>query len=51
MGTSTNEHTGSRMASKPSTDKYRDNWDSIFNKKKKEEAKPEALDQPVESEN
>lgn len=50
MGTSTNEHTGSRMASKPSTDKYRDNWDSIFGKKQ-EEVKPEALDQPIESEN
>jgi hypothetical protein len=37
VGTSTNEHTGSRMASKPSTDKYRDNWDSIFGKKQEED--------------
>lgn len=41
MGTSTNEHTGSRMASKPSTDKYRDNWDSIFGKKQEEDVREE----------
>lgn len=49
MGTSTNEHTGSRMASKPSTDKYRDNWDNIFGKKQ-EDDKPDSLDQPNKSE-
>lgn len=50
MGTAINESTGARMATKPASDKYRDNWDNIFGKKQ-EEAKPETLGQPVESEN
>jgi hypothetical protein len=56
MGTAINESTGARMATKPASDKYRDNWDNIFGKKKQEEAEPEALEieppnQQIESEN
>lgn len=33
--TTTNEHTGDKLKSKPSTDKFRDNFDKIFGTGKK----------------
>lgn len=41
---SINEHTGDKLKTKVPTDKYRDGWDAIFNKKGEkpcqEDAKP-----------
>ena len=50
MATSINTSTGDRMATKPASEKYRNNWDSIFGKKNQEN---EAVDNssPIESEN
>jgi hypothetical protein len=36
MATSTNDITGDKIQSKPSSQKYRDGWDLIFNKNKQE---------------
>lgn len=36
MPTARNDFTGDALRTKPSTQKYRDNWDKIFGKKKQE---------------
>ena len=41
MATSINTSTGDRMATKPASEKYRNNWDAIFGKKKQEEVQQE----------
>jgi hypothetical protein len=44
----TNEITGDKLVSKSSTQKYRDNFDKIFNKKVKKKVKPKEEDSDVQ---
>lgn len=45
--TSKNDITGDKLATKPASDAYRDNWDRIFGKKTTTEASPETLEDAV----
>lgn len=45
--TSKNDITGDKLATKPASDAYRDNWDRIFGKKTTTEVSPETLEDAV----
>lgn len=42
--TSKNDITGDKLATKPSSEAYRDNWDRIFGKKPPAEVSPDTLE-------